>query len=251
MFGAMDLTALALFAVATFVGGIATGLAGFAFGLVVSGVWLHVLAPAQVAMLIVSYGVFVQSYGIWKLRRAFNWRYAVPLALGSAAGAPAGVWLLHFVDPGYLRLGVGVLLVAYSLNGLLRPHLKAIPANLPAELGVGLFNGVLGGMTGLAGVFVTVWCGMRGWNKDEQRAVYQPVILATFAISAASLIYRGAMTAATFRLFLLGAVPLLAGMLFGMKLYDRLDDAAFRKVILVVLLISGTVLVVPELIASV
>jgi hypothetical protein len=33
----------------------------------------------------------------------------------------------------------------------------------------------------------------------------------------------------------------------GLKLYGHLDDAAFRKVILVLLLISGIVLVVPEL----
>jgi uncharacterized protein len=33
----------------------------------------------------------------------------------------------------------------------------------------------------------------------------------------------------------------------GLKLYGHLDDAAFRKVILVLLLISGVVLVAPEL----
>jgi uncharacterized membrane protein YfcA len=244
--GPLDLISLSLFLAATFVGGIATGLAGFAFGLVVSGIWLHVLAPTQVAMLIIGYGVFVQAYGIWRVRRAFNWRYAIPLSLSSAAGAPVGVWLLHFLNPGYLRLGVGVLLIAYSVNGLARPHLKAIPANLPAETGVGLLNGVLGGMTGLAGVFVTIWCGMRGWTKDEQRAVYQPVILSTFAIGGISLLYRGAMTAATFKLYVMGAVPLVLGVLLGFRLYYLLNDLAFRKLILVVLFLSGSALIVPE-----
>ena len=45
----MDGSVLALFLLATFVGGIVTGLAGFAMGLVVSGVWLHILTPAQTA----------------------------------------------------------------------------------------------------------------------------------------------------------------------------------------------------------
>ena len=45
-------------------------------GLVVSGVWLHILTPVQTAVLIVGYGMFTQGYGIWKLRHALSWRKA-------------------------------------------------------------------------------------------------------------------------------------------------------------------------------
>jgi hypothetical protein len=38
---------------------------------------------------------------------------------------------------------------------------------------------------------------------------------------------------------------LLAGLWSGFKLYGKLDDAAFRKVILLLLLVSGLALVVP------
>jgi uncharacterized membrane protein YfcA len=243
----MDGTVLALFLISTFAGGIVTGLAGFAFGLVVSGVWLHIITPLQTASLIVGYGLFVQGYGIWKLRNALNWRHVIPLIIGGVAGAPIGTWLLHYIDPGYLRLGVGILLVIYSSYGLARPTVKGIPGNLAAELGVGLLNGVLSGMTGLAGVFVTIWCGMRGWSKDVQRSVYQPVIMAAFITSAATLAASGAITAEFGKLYVLGAPAIAAGMWLGLHLYGRLDDAAFRKVILVLLLLSGLVLVLPEL----
>ncbi len=243
----MDGITLALFLTATFVGGVATGLAGFAFGLVVSGVWLHIITPVQTASLIVGYGLFVQSYGIWTLRHAFNWRHVIPLVIGVAVGAPIGAWLLHYTDPAYLRFGVGLLLIAYGAHGLLRPTVRGVPANVPVELGVGLLNGLLGGMTGLAGVFVTIWCGMRGWSKDTQRSVYQPVILASFIATAVSLTAGGALTVEFAKLYFLGAPVLLAGMLFGLKLYGHLNDAAFRKVILVLLLLSGLVLVVPAL----
>jgi hypothetical protein len=42
-------------------------------------------------------------------------------------------------------------------------------------------------MTGLAGIVVTIWCGIRGWPKDVQRAVFQPVAVAVFAPSALAL----------------------------------------------------------------
>ena len=43
---------------------------------------------------------------------------------------------------------------------------------------------MLGGLTGLAGILVVIWCGLRGWAKDVQRAVFQPVGVAVFAMTA-------------------------------------------------------------------
>jgi uncharacterized membrane protein YfcA len=246
----MDGTVLGLFLFATFIGGVTTGVAGFAMGLVVSGIWLHVLTPLQTATLIVGYGLLVQSHGIWKLRRALNWRHVVPLIAGGTVGVPIGVWLLAYMNPADLRLGVGLLLVAYSVYGLARPVVKGVPANVPVELGVGFLNGVLGGMTGLSGVFVTIWCGMRAWSKDVQRSVYQPVILAAFLMTGASLAVSGGITMDIVRLFLYGLPALGAGLWVGLKLYGHLDDAGFRKVVLVLLLVSGLMLIVPEFIAQ-
>ena len=99
----MDGLVLALFLIAAFFGGLTSGLAGFAMGLVVSGVWLHILTPAQTALLIVCYGLVTQGYGIWQVRHAVNWRTVAPFIIGGAIGVPAGTALLTTVDPGTLR----------------------------------------------------------------------------------------------------------------------------------------------------
>ena len=52
----MDGWHLALFLIATYFGGLTSGLSGFAMGLVVSGVWLHLVTPQQNALLIVLCG---------------------------------------------------------------------------------------------------------------------------------------------------------------------------------------------------
>ena len=54
---------------------------------------------------------------------------------------------------------------------------------------------------------------------------------------------KGAVSADTIRLFLFGLPVLLAGTWLGMKLYGRLDETAFRKVVLVLLLASGAALI--------
>ena len=57
----MDGTVIGIFLFATFLGGFTSGLTGFAIGLVVSGIWLHILTPAQTAVLIAGYGILVKA----------------------------------------------------------------------------------------------------------------------------------------------------------------------------------------------
>jgi uncharacterized membrane protein YfcA len=244
----MDGTVLGLFLLAIFFGGLTSGLSGFAMGLVVSGVWLHVISPEQNAILIVYSGLVTQGYGIWRVRQALNWRRVAPFVIGGAIGVPVGTALLTAIDPAKLRVGIGVLLVIYSLYNLIRPALKPVQAGIPVEVGVGVLNGLLGGLTGLGGVFVTIWCQMRGGPKDAQRAIFQPVMFVTFVMSAISLSAAGAVTVETIKLYLLGLPVLVAGIWCGVRLYGKLEDVAFRKVILILLLASGVSLIVPALV---
>ena len=243
----MDGIGLTLFLLAGFLGGITTGVAGFAAGLVVSGVWLHLITPTQTAILIVGYALVTQSYSIWKLRHALDWRRIAPFVIGGAFGVPVGALLLPYIAPEHLRIGVGVLLVLYSLYNLTRPAIGPVKGNLAADLVIGFFNGLLGPLTGLAGVIVTIWCQMRGWPKDQQRAVFQPALFAAMVMTGISLALAGAVTAEVARLYLYGLPAVGAGLWLGFKLYGRLDDAAFRKIVLVLLLFSGLGLVVPRL----
>lgn len=236
---------LPLFLLATFGGALVAGLSGFAFGLVASSIWLYILTPMQTATLIIAFGLIVQGYAVWKLRRAMDWRKLWPFVLGAALGVPVGVSILSWANPTHLRAGVGAFLVLYALNALLRPAIAPVKAGgAVADAGIGFLNGVLGGITGLAGILVTVWCGLRGWPKDVQRTVFQPVAVATFLMSALWIGAKGAITPDTIKLFLIGLPALLAGTWLGLKLFGRLDEAGFRKVVLALLLISGAVLMI-------
>jgi uncharacterized membrane protein YfcA len=105
---------------------------------------------------------------------------------------------------------------------------------------------VLCGLTGLPGFIITVWCQLRGWTKDVQRAVFQPVMLAAIVMTAISLSVSGVITADTLKLYILGLPAMLAGLWIGFKLYGKLDDAAFRKLILLLLLFAGLALIAAQ-----
>jgi uncharacterized membrane protein YfcA len=234
---------LSLFLFATFAGAFIAGMSGFAFGLVAASLWLYILTPAQSAALIIGFGLLVQGYSVWKLRRALDWRKLRPFVAGAALGVPAGATLLTWSDPRNVRIAIGALLVVYSLYAFFRPALKfATTGGRVGDAIVGFFNGVLGGLTGLAGILVTVWCGLRGWPKDAQRAIFQPVAVAVFLMSALWLGAKGTVTTETIKFFVMGLPFLFAGTWLGLKLFGKIDESMFRKVVLALLFVSGAAL---------
>ena len=126
----------------------------------------------------------------------------------------------------------------------MRPQLTPVSAGKAADGAIGVLNGVIGGATGLAGIIVTIWCTLRGWPRDEQRAAFQPIGVGVFLMTGLWLGGTGLVGAATLRLFVIGLPVLFAGTWVGLRLYARLDEAGFRRVVLILLLISGLGLVV-------
>jgi uncharacterized membrane protein YfcA len=214
-------------------------------------VWLHIITPTQTAALVAGYGLLTQGYGILKLRQALNWQSIWPLVLGTTIGIPVGVILLNHINPTNLRFGVGVLLVLYTIYGLAKPAFRPMKIGAVADVGIGIVNGLVGGLTGLGGVVSTISCQWRGWTRDVQRAVFQPVLFAAFVVISISMVITGAFTAETLKLYGLGFPFMLAGLWSGFKLYGRIDDETFRKVVLVLLLTAGLSLIGTAMIAQV
>jgi len=184
-----------------------------------------------------------QGISVWKLRRSIQLARLLPFLVGGAFGVPIGVELLHRISPAALRLAVGVVLILFSLYSLVRPQLASVRAGKAADGTIGILNGIVGGATGLAGIVVTIWCTLRGWPRDEQRTTFQAVGVGIFLMTGLWLGGIGLVGADILRLFIIGLPLLLAGTWVGLRLYARLDEAGFRKVVLGLLLISGLALV--------
>jgi len=244
--GELHAVDLILFVSATFAAAFVTGLAGFAFAIVAAAVWLHFLPPAQCTVLIAAFGLIVQGWAVWKLRRSVKLARLAPFLIGGAIGVPIGGEILRWASPASLRFGIGVVLIAFSLYSLIRPKLPSASGAGPVTDGmVGVINGALGGASGFAGIIMTIWCTQRGWTPPEQRAVFQPVGVSVFLMTALFLGGTGIIGRDTIWLFLIGLPALAAGTSAGLKLFGRLNEAGFRRVVLVLLLVSGVSLLIP------
>jgi len=244
-----DPAALALVLLGALAAGFISGFAGFGTALIASGFWFHVLPPSLVPPLVVLAGVTGQLVGFLKVRRAFRWGQALPFILPGMAGVPLGILALSLASPDALRLTVGLILAAYAafrLAGLARRSIGGWGGR-PADAAVGFVSGVLGGFAGLSGALPLVWLQMRGGLSAEQRATYQPFNLAILGLVAAGMGLAGQIGPQVLTVAGLCLPVTLASAWLGAHAYGRVSEAAFRLVVLGLLLTSGAGLIAQAL----
>src|SRR5262245_26681946 len=132
-----------VFILATFFGSLIAGLAGFAFGLIASAIWLHVITPAQSAALISGFAILIQGFAVWQLRHALQVARLLPVVAGGAVGIPLGALLLRTASADHLRASIGLLLVVLSIYSLARPKFQRRSAGRIGDGLVGLAGGVV------------------------------------------------------------------------------------------------------------
>lgn len=227
---------------------IVSGCSGFAFALIASAVWMHVMAPSEVVPLAVACSLLVNLVMAWQLRRSIKLELLWPFLIGAMAGVPIGVAVLHSLDAKMVRQGVGVLLILYSVYMFLQPKMPVIRlASLTGKIAdgaVGMVGGFMGGATSLNGIFPTLWCGLRGWNKSEQRGVFQPYILIVHATTLIWMGGAGELNRQTGMKILLCVPALLIGSWVGLRLFHHVSEKGFRKLMLGLFFLSGLALVI-------
>jgi uncharacterized protein len=235
---------LALLVLGALLGGFVSGLAGFGGGPVVLVLWLLVIDPKVAVPLLMVSALAHQMLTMHLVWKAISVERLLPMVAGGLAGVPAGAFLLNILSPAWVRAVAGIFLVVYTLTRLTFVRdLTLTVASRWADAAAGAAGGVMSGLAGLPGPVATLWCGLRGWSKNEQRAVFQPFNFLMTLIGAVIFGATGLVTADVLRYALWCAPALIVGVAFGTPLYLRLNDRQFQKVVLVLMLLMGAMLV--------
>src|SRR5690606_23852364 len=108
-------------------------------------------------------------------------------------------------------------------------------------------SGVMGGLGGLSGPAPVIWCALRGWDKDVQRATFQPLFILVSVVTLLIYALAGDITADILGMLAIVTPVVLLSSWLGTKAYRRLPERAFRQTLLLLLLLSGVTLVLPML----
>ena len=240
-----DLSAqtLAVVVLGGFLGGVASGAAGFAYGVVATSIWLHAISPIHAALLVVSGGLINQMGLVWTMRRTLDFGRLWPFLIGGAIGVPLGVALVVETNPRAIRVALAIFMVVYGIYALAAPRLPRIAwGGRTADAGVGFLGGLFGGVAGLSGIFPAVWTQLRGWPKEAARGVYQPFILLAHLLTLL-LIGALALDRTGVVLFLVAIPAILLGSWTGWLIYGRLNERRFQQMLSLLLIVSGLLLI--------
>jgi uncharacterized protein len=234
------------------VAGFVQGLSGFGFGLTAMSLWAWALEPQLAAPLAVFGALTGQVIAAVSVRRGFNFKRLLPFLAGGFAGVPLGVYVLPRLDIPLFKTLVGLMLVVVCPLLFFASRLPRVRGGRAGDTLAGAAGGMMGGLGGFTGVVPTLWCTLRGFEKDTQRAVIQNFNLAMLAVTFIGYLATGIATAPMLPLFAIVAPAMLIPSLLGARLYLGISETSFRKVVLGLLTASGVAMlvsVVPVLIA--
>ena len=222
------------------VAGFVQGLSGFAFGLVAMAFWVWALDPHLAGPLVIFGGLIGQLLLLGTIRQTFTLKRCGPIISGGFVGIPIGVALLSSIDPNVFKLFIGiVLLVACPLLLFSQRMPRIAGGGGVADAGAGIVGGIMGGLGGLPGPAPTLWTTLRGWGRDDSRAVIQSFNLAMQAFALTAYAISGLLSVDMLRYFALVVPAMLIPNIIGNRMYAKLGDDSFRRIVLVLLTLSG------------
>ncbi len=235
----MDTTLLVI-ALGAVVAGFVQGLSGFAFAMVSMAIWAWSLEPRLAVVLAVFGGLTGQAISAVTVRRGFDWRRIAPFIAGGVIGLPIGLWLLPQLDVPLFKALLGALLVTWCPLMLMSARLPRIQAGGRWGDGVaGAAGGFLGALAGFTGAIPTLWCTLRGFDKDTQRAVIQNFSLSMLAVTFAGYLVKGMVTVHMLPMLAIVAAAALVPVLIGARIYVGLSEVAFRRLVMILLTLAG------------
>lgn len=238
----MEGSALIIFAAGAATAGFVSGLTGLGTALTALTFWLHVTTPQIAVPMAAAVAVLSHCITLAFIHQGIVWKRIWPFLLGGMIGMPLGVVSLSIISADVAKAGLGLFLILYCSYGL---SVKTPPVitwgGRQADGAVGLGGGFLGGLAGVSGPLPTIWAGLRGWPKNEQRGVYQPFNLAILASAVFGHFLYGRYHVLTGTEIMVAAACTACGSLAGILTYRRTSDHNFRKAVLILLLIGGLV----------
>lgn len=223
------------------------GLCGFANTLVFTTILSFGNSNANISPVELILGYPTNIILAWKERKSIKWSVCLPLALLVIIGSIPGVLFLKNADTGIIKMFFGIVIILLGLEMLLREFkTKKIKQSKAVLAIIGVLSGLLCGLYGigaLLGAYIN--------RVTDDSSSFKANICIVFLVEN------------TFRIILYGVwgiitldivkraimlVPLmLIGLVLGMLSGRILDEKIIRKLVIVMLIVSGIALIINNL----
>jgi hypothetical protein len=245
LLGSLDLSLLALAAIAFALGGAVKGAVGLglptiAIALLATFVGLREAIAITIIPLVATNLVQVIQGGS---PLALVKRFGV-LNATAAAGLWVGTEILWAVDPRWLQIALGCVLILNATLQFTRfaPRIPAVREKV-LSVPVGMVSGLVGGMTGSQGIVIAMYLSALDLSKDQYVQGIGLSFFLTGLVWMVAIGSQGAFTAPSLSASALGLVIALITMAAGRAVRDRLPQERFRQAVFVILGLLGANLI--------
>lgn len=222
---------------------------GFGFGIFAMTFLPYVMSAYTEANVLSSMIAMLMSLAVAvRMRRLIHWKNLIFPLIGSMTLTYIVVTLMKGQGDALLKLLLGIALILLSIYFLLVSGKLHIRPTWYGGLLSGMLSGVLGGLFSMGGPPVVVY-----YNESEPDAKhYMATIQAYFTLSNIYSIgvkaSKGFITSNVLMCFAFGIIGLVAGLIVGGKVFDRLNGAKIKRTVYAVMAVSGVINVVAAII---
>ncbi len=216
------------------------GVAGFGSALIA----VPLLALSFPLTVVVPLVVFLDylgsaSQGI-NNRDKIRWSEIFPLLPFSVIGVAASLYMMDAVRPEMLSIALGGFVILFAVYQLLPMNLGQASRKICVP--AGFFGGFVGTLFGTGGPFYVIYLNLRHLDKNSFRATFAAIFLIDGAMRLGGYAVKGFYTLEMLSYMVL-AIPVAGlGLFFGGKIHTGLGRDAFIRLISMLLLGSGTAL---------
>lgn len=234
---------MAWWMIAAFCAFFVKGLCGFANTLVFSTILSFGSSNISITPVELLLGFPTNLIIAWKERGSIRWKLCIPLIGLMLAGNLPGIFLLKNTDSGRVKVFFGIVIVLIGIEMFFREYRSKKAKESRAVLAaVGILSGILSGMYGI-GAMMAAYVGRVTEDSREFKANMCAVFIVENIFRIFLYAVAGILTPDIGIRAALLYPAMLAGLFAGMKSGSLLDDKVVKKVVIVMLVISGGALI--------
>lgn len=240
------------FIIATLVAFFIKGLCGFANTLIFNGILSYTANNINISPLEVVLGYPSNIILVWKERKSLNWKIWLPLTVLVVAGSIPGIFLLKHTDAGLLKVIFGITVIIIGIEMLFREMKSSKSSNKKSGgskfvlVLIGIISGLLCGLYGV-GALLAAYVSRVAENSHEFKANICVVFVVENTIRIILYAATGILTLAVLKQVVILIPFMLAAVFLGMKSSSVLNEKVIKKIVIVLLILSGIVLIINNL----
>lgn len=233
--------------IATLVAFFVKGVCGFANSMIFSTILSFENNNINISPVELVMGYPTNIILVWKEKKSINWKMCLPLAVMVVLGDIPGILFLRNMDTGIIKIIFGFVIVFIGIEMLLR-DLNLIPLKESGVLlwVIGILSGVLCGLYGV-GVLLGAYVSRIAKDSHVFKANMCMVFFIENTVRVVLYSILGIITLNIVKQAIILWPLMLVGLLFGMAFSRLLDERITKKIVTIMLIISGIALIINSL----